>query len=288
MTSRCKKVWSALWLMALANFFALSVHAQTTHVVEVNGAQFNPSTVPNALVGDTLLLRFRDDYHTVYHEGVLLLGRAQFRNEEYSQTFSADGTYVYTDTRYNSTLTVTVSQPVNAAPTVNITNLALRVAIKAGSNVVLRASADDEDGSIRRVIFQYGVGTNLAALTNIIGTSTVSPYNITWTNPAAGRYLVRAQAYDNLEVFANSPRINLSLYTPFTNTLPAVTNVSGVSNLVFRFNTDTGLVYAVEVSTNLTNWSAITTNTATNSAIEVLDPNLSALSNRFYRIRLIP
>jgi hypothetical protein len=288
MTSRCK-VWCALGVALLVNLFATAEsHAQTTYTVELDGAHFTPASLPNLTAGDSVLLKFRDDYHTVYLDGVLLLGRAQFRNEQHLQTFSSDGTFVYNDTRYNTTLTVKVIQPVNAAPTVNITNLALRLAIKAGSNVVLRASADDEDGSIRRVVFQYGLGTNLAALTNIIGTSTASPYNITWTNPAAGRYLVRAQAYDNLEVFANSPRINLSLYTPFTNTLPAVTNVSGVSNLVFRFNTDTGLVYAVEVSTNLTNWSAITTNTATNSAIEVLDPNLSALSNRFYRIRLIP
>jgi cytoskeletal protein RodZ len=287
MTSRCK-VWCALWVALLVNLFAAGQGFATTWYVDV-GSSMSPSTLPSLVPGDSVTFRIHSDYHRLFMNGAVMFGGlALLNNQNFTQQFDSEGTFLITDERSNGTCNITVAQPVNAAPTVNITNLALRVAIKAGTNVVLRASADDEDGSIRRVIFQYGLGTNTAALTNIIGTSTVSPYNFTWTNPAAGRYLVRAQAYDNLEVFANSPRINLSLYTPFTNTLPAVTNVSGVSNLVFRFNTDTGLVYAVEVSTNLTNWSAITTNTATNSAIEVLDPNLSALTNRFYRIRLIP
>ncbi len=286
--TRCCKVWFALGVAFFALLGCSFRAAALTYSVDVNGAQFIPASLPNLTVGDTLFLKFKDDYHTVYHNGVLLLGQAQFKGQEYSQTFTTDGTYVYTDTRWNTTLTVTVIQPVNAAPTVSITNLALRVARPAGSNLVIQASADDEDGSIRRVIFHYGLGTNTTTVTNIIGTSTAAPYSITWSNPAAGKYLVRAQAYDNLEVFANSPRISLSLYTPFTNTLPAITNISGVSNLVFRFNSDTGLVYVTEVSGNLTNWTPFITNTATNSLIEVLDTNVTTLSNRFFRIRLVP
>ncbi len=287
MISRCK-VWCALWVVLLANLFAGEALAITTNVT-VTSSGFSPSALTVA-PGDTIVFTAAGSgFHKLLLDGADVFAGANIvSGQSLSRVFSTEGTFVMTKERSGGSCVITVFQQSNAAPTVNITNLALRLAIKAGSNVVLRASADDEDGSIRRVVFQYGVGTNLAALTNIIGTSTASPYNITWTNPTAGRYLVRAQAYDNLEVFANSPRINLSLYTPFTNTLPAVTNVSGVSNLVFRFNTDTGLVYAVEVSTNLTNWSAITTNTATNSAIQVLDPNLGALTNRYYRIRLIP
>jgi len=285
--TRCCKVWFALWVVLLVNFFALNGHAQTTYSLDV-GNTMVPGTLPNLIPGDSVLFKIKTTYHILYSNGQPMFGGvALFAGEERLQTFS-EGTYVITDTRTSGTCTITVAQPPNAAPTVSITNLALRVARPAGSNLVIQATADDEDGSIRRVIFHYGLGTNTTTVTNIIGTSTVSPYSITWSNPVAGKYLVRAQAYDNLEVFANSPRVALSLYTPFTNSLPGLTNISGVTNLVFQFNSDTGLVYVTEVSGNLTNWTPFITNTATNSLIEVLDTNVTTLSNRFFRIRLVP
>ncbi|HEY1170732.1 MAG TPA: hypothetical protein VGH19_05120 [Verrucomicrobiae bacterium] len=298
---RRNKVWFALWVMLLANLFAVAhALAQTTYTVDVNGAQFTPSSLPNLLVGDSVFIKIKDNYHTIYKDGTLLLGRPQFSGDEILQTFTSDGTFTYSDTRFGSTLTVTVVQPVNAAPSVSVTiptnHAAIAVTNSSGAtNIALRVNAEDGDanGSIRRVQFYYGTGTNVASLTNLIGTFTNSVntnntvFNFTWSNAVPGRYLLQARAYDNLEVFANSPRINLSLYTPFTNSLPAITNISGVDNLVIRFNANTGLVYVVEVSTNLTNWQPVTTNVATNSLIEVLDPNLD-LTNRFYRLRLVP
>jgi len=244
----------------------------------------------HALVpGDSVLFKIGRN-QILYSNGTPMFGGVLlFQGSEHLFTFSDEGTFVITSSYTpNAVCVISVVQPVNAAPTVNIANLALRVARPAGSNLVIQATADDEDGSIRRVIFHYGLGTNTTTVTNIIGTSTVSPYSITWSNPVAGKYLVRAQAYDNLEVFANSPRVALSLYTPFTNSLPGLTNISGVTNLVFQFNSDTGLVYVTEVSGNLTNWTPFITNTATNSLIEVLDTNVTTLSNRFFRIRLVP
>ena len=48
---------------------------------------------------------------------------------------------------------------------------------------------------------------------------------------------------------------------------------------------DTGVVYAIDVSSNLTGWSALTSGMLTVSPLEVLDPSASNASTRFYRAR---
>lgn len=300
MTSRCKKVWCALWLAMLANLFVtVSSHAQTTYPLDI-GNTMVPSVLPNLVVGDRVQFKIKTTYHVLYMNGQPLFGGvAVFSGQEFYQTFNTEGTFQITDSRTSGTCIITVTQPVNAAPTVSLnipTNRAAIAVTNSMTNLTLRANAEDEDtnGSVRRVQFYYGVGTNTANLTNLIGTFTNSAntnntvFNFVWTNARPGRYLLQSRAYDNKEVYANSTRVNLSLYTPFTNTLTSITNISSVKNLVFRFNTDTGLVYVVEASTNLTNWAPILTNTATNSFIQVLDTNVNSLTNRMYRVRLVP
>jgi len=278
--------------VALLALLGVSFHAgaATTYSVDVSGAQFlpNPSPLPTVFVGDTVIFKIKNDYHTISLNGNLLLGRAQFNGEEIPQTYTIDGTYVYIDSRYNTSFSVTVVQPANAAPIVNLTFPTNHTAILVTNlmtNITLRAEASDDDGTIRRVEFRYGVTTNLASLTNLVGTSSNAPYNFVWTNALPGRYLVQARAYDNLEVFANTLRFTLNLYTPFTNTLPVLTNST---QYVFTHNADTNLVYVSEYSTNLTNWTPFVTNVATNNIVQVLDPNTNNFTNLFYRVRLLP
>jgi hypothetical protein len=49
-----------------------------------------------------------------------------------------------------------------------------------------------------------------------------------------------------------------------------------------------GCKYAVEVSTNLQQWTAIKTNTATDGSFDFLDSGSVGRSQRFYRARLVP
>lgn len=293
MTSRCK-VWAALWLVLLANFFAAaSSHAATYYVDSatymVPDALPNANTPANIIPGDIVVFKIGRNQTLSMNGSPMFGGALLFQGTEHAQTFNEEGVFdISSSYSIYAYCRITVTRPVNAAPSVSITNLALRIARPLGSNVTFHASASDEDGTITKVEFRQFWVSNGVPVTNVLSTSTVAPYTYVWSNSVPGKYEIQARAYDNLAVFANSPRINLSLYTPFTNTLPAITNVSGVDNLVFRFNTDTGLVYVIEVSTNLVNWNSILTNTATNNFIEVLDPNLSALTNRFYRLRLVP
>ncbi len=278
--------------VALLALLTLTFRAEaaTTYPVDVSGAQFlpTPSPLPNLVVGDSVLFKIKNDYHSITLNGTLLLGRIQFSGEEILQTYTTDGTYVYVDSRYGTSFSVVVVQPANAAPIVNLTiptNHAAILVTNLMTNITLRAEASDDDGTIRRVEFRYGVTTNLASLTNLVGTASNAPYSFVWSNALPGRYLVQARAYDNLEVFANSLRFTLNLYTPFTNTLPVLTNST---QYVFTHTADTNLVYVSDYSTNLTNWTPFVTNVATNKIVQVLDKNTNNFTNIFYRVRLLP
>lgn len=79
--------------------------------------------------------------------------------------------------------------PYNQLPDPTITAPAAGMNYISGQNVEITATATDADGSIAKVEFYQG--------TTLIGQSTVSPYTITWTNPAVGAYDITAKAYDN-------------------------------------------------------------------------------------------
>lgn len=292
MISRCKAwfVWGFAFLALLTSGFR--AQAATTYSVDV-AQTFSPTTL-SILAGDIVTFNIQQyQPHTLSVNGTVI-GAGLVTGNQVSYTFSTDGTFTVSDSFRGATMTVTVVQPVNAAPSVGLiapTNRASILVTNATTNITLRAEASDEDGSVRRVEFRYGVGTNIANLTNLIGTFTNSvntnntAFNVLWTNVAPGRYLIQARAYDNLEVFANSTRFVLNLYTPFTNTLPVLTNTT---QYVFTFNATTNLVYVSELSTNLTNWTAFTTNTATNNIVQVIDANTNNYTNVFYRVRLLP
>lgn len=266
--------------------------AATTYPVDVTQT-FSPTSL-SLLAGDVVIFNIQQySPHTLAVNGTVI-GAGMVPGDKVSYTFSADGTFTVSDTFRGATMTVTAVQPINAAPAVNLTiptNNAAILVTNVMTNITLRANAGDEDGSIRRVEFRFGVGTNNASLTNLIGTFTNSvntnntAFNLVWSNAVPGRYLVQARAYDNLEVFANSVRFTLNLYTPFTNTLPVLTNST---QYVFTHTADTNLVYVSEYSTNLTNWTPFVTNVATNKVVQVLDPNTNNFTNLFYRVRLLP
>lgn len=292
MISRCK-AWF-VWGFAFLALLTLGFRAQAATTFTVNVAQsFSPTSL-SLTNGDTVIFRIQQYLpHTLAVNGTVI-GSGMVPGNQVSYNFSSDGTYTVSDTFRGATMTITVVQLQNAAPTVGLvapTNRASILVTNATTNITLRAEASDEDGSVRRVEFRYGVGTNIANLTNLIGTFTNSvntnntAFNVLWTNVAAGRYLVQARAYDNLEVFANSTRFVLNLYTPFTNSLPKLTNST---QYVFTFNATTNIVYVSELSTNLTNWTAFTTNTATNNIVQVIDANTNNYTNVFYRVRLLP
>jgi len=75
------------------------------------------------------------------------------------------------------------------SPTVSITVPANHASYVTPATISLTANAADADGSITRVEFRNG--------TTLIGLVTVSPYTFSWTNVAAGTYIITAVATDN-------------------------------------------------------------------------------------------
>jgi len=109
--------------------------------------------------------------------------------------YAAPGTYTVTLVVHDgelasapATTTVTIIG-VNQPPSVTLTSPSSGTPFEAPATVPLAASASDFDGTIQRVEFHNGA--------TLLGVDSVVPYSFAWTGVAAGRYTVRAVAYDN-------------------------------------------------------------------------------------------
>jgi hypothetical protein len=80
--------------------------------------------------------------------------------------------------------------PVDVPPSVALSSPANGAAAMAPTNIVLQASSTTTDGLVATVKF--------FANTNLVGTSTKAPYQVTWDNPAPGLYQLYALASDTL------------------------------------------------------------------------------------------
>lgn len=145
---------------------------------------------------------------------------------------------------------------INVNPTVNITSPTNNAIFNAGSNITLNAAAADADGTVSKVEFFYGSVS--------IGTSTVSPYSITWNTVPAGTHKLTAVATDNKAAFTTSSVITVvinAVQSPYGGTprpIPGKIEVedydNGGSGVAFTDNTSAneGAVYrtdAVDIET---------------------------------------
>jgi hypothetical protein len=92
-------------------------------------------------------------------------------------------------------ITVTVNPapppppPPNQAPTVSLTDPADGDTFTAPATITLQATADDADGTVKKVDFFHG--------TTLLGTDEASPYEFTWSDVGPGNYSLTAVATDN-------------------------------------------------------------------------------------------
>ncbi len=111
-------------------------------------------------------------------------------------------------------ITITGTGPVNQAPTVSLDAPADNSTYTFGSSVSLKAAASDTDGTISKVEFYAG--------TTLIGTDDSEPYEITWTQPAAGTYSLKAKAYDNNSASTESAAVTIIVNPVNSGTGPAL------------------------------------------------------------------
>ena len=148
-----------------------------------------------------------------FYKGATKIGEDLTSPYSYVQTESTAGTYSYTaraidncSGQGNSTaVSVTVNTPcgTNVAPSVSISQPANNSTATSGTNLQINASATDSDGSISQVQFYNG--------TNLLGTSTSSPYSYIYTSIPAGTYTFTAKATDNCGAVTTSSVITVTV-----------------------------------------------------------------------------
>ena len=160
-----------------------------------------------------------------------------------SMTGVASGTYqltaVATDSdgvrSTSSPVSVTVSGSTNKPPAVSLTSPAPSSTFTAGASITLAATASDSDGTVTRVEFYRG--------STLIGSDTSSPYSYSWTNVAAGSYLLTARAVDDDGAMQTSAGANITVSTAvvatptkvlFTASADHATNVSSYTVAIYR------------------------------------------------------
>ena len=96
--------------------------------------------------------------------------------------------------------------PPNAAPSVSITSPAPNSSFTAPANTTIGASAADSDGAVVRVDF--------LASGNFIGSDTSAPYQVAWSNVAAGTYTLTARATDDDGAVTTSSGVTVTVSAP--------------------------------------------------------------------------
>lgn len=166
--------------------------------------------------------------------------------------------------------------PLNAPP-----QIALNAPLGGGTfvspgTVAIQASASDADGSVAKVEFFDG--------SLKLGETTVSPFAFLWRNPDFGPHTLSARATDNLGAATVSAPVGISV-TQLD--LEAPTLSAGNGGAQFQFPGQNGASYVLEASSDLTHWFPLSTNTAVNGQVQIIDP-LPPTDKRFYRVRLWP
>jgi hypothetical protein len=176
--------------------------------------------------------------------------------------------------------TNSISLIVNALPSVGITAPTNGAVFAAPWSGTIQANASDTDGSVTNVTF-FSDATPLGSIAN-----PPANFNFGVTNLGSGPHTLTAQAKDNRGSTTTSAGININVLAPVAITLGAVQRPSP-SSFQFNYSASVGLTYIVQRSVNLSNWVALSTNTAASSPVVFLDPTASA-SPAFYRVQLKP
>ncbi|MFM9911822.1 MAG: ExeM/NucH family extracellular endonuclease [Chitinophagaceae bacterium] len=102
--------------------------------------------------------------------------------------YNTEDTDINLDKRIQN-LSVRQDSILNISPIVMIISPANGTEFSTGSNITVKVTASDPDGTITRVVFYEG--------NNKLGEDSVAPYQFTGNNVPAGNYSVTARAFDN-------------------------------------------------------------------------------------------
>ena len=163
---------------------------------------------------------------------------------------------------------------VDALPSVSITNPAANAKFRAPANIALMTDANDTDGSVTNVQFFSGA--------SLLGGTVIAPYDFTVSNVPAGNYSFTAKAVDNRGLATTSGVVNLFVFTNAILTSPVQLPDGQFQLTILGIS---GQTYATEASTNLQDWTSLTTNVAPANSFDITDSTSTNILQRFYRAR---
>lgn len=175
----------------------------------------------------------------------------------------AAGNYTLTararDNRGGTTTSAGVPIEVNAPPTIQITNPTPGASFQAPATIVLEADAQDSDGSVASVSYFAGA--------TLIGTATVTPYSLTWSDVPAGNYSLTARATDNRGLAATSTPVTLTV-TGSSGTTPTLTTTYTPSGILLAWGV-TGFQLQYKLDLGAASWTDWAQDTRTLTQITV-------------------
>ena len=155
------------------------------------------------------------------------------------------------------------------APIIMVTNPVNGTVIAPSSSITLGAKITTNGKIIKKVEFYNG--------TTLLGSTTLTPYSLTWSNVQAGAKSVFARAYYGANSSADSAVVNFTVANPVVAKL----STQG-TNLLLSWTGGTGN-FQVQVATNLASavWQNYGT-AGTNTGLVITHSNRAA----FYRVSL--
>ena len=121
-----------------------------------------------------------------------------------SQLLSAKVRDVAGRTAASSTVGVTITSA--SVPSVALMAPSSGSTFALPTSISISANASESGATIAKVDF-YANG-------NLIGTKTIAPFSITWSNPSAGGYSLSAKATDNVGAVATSANVSITVLPP--------------------------------------------------------------------------
>jgi len=214
--------------LCTAVFSQVSVSTSSLPVVNITSPSNNAVILPGSVTINATATEAGGTISKVeFYNGSTLLGTSTASPYSYTWTNVSAGTYSLTAKAYDNANVTAISSPVSItvdhAPTVSITAPATGAVYQAPGTINLTVNAADTDGTISKVEY-YKSGTTL------IGTSTTSPFSLTWSSVAAGTYSVTAKAYDNYNAATTSSAISIKVNAAPTISISSPTTGTTYNN----------------------------------------------------------
>jgi len=172
--------------------------------------------------------------------------------------------------------TPNTAPPPPPTPTVNITAPTNGAVFAAPANVTITADASVSPGSVTNVQFFAGA--------NSVGSKQTGPFAITANGLGAGSYSLTAVATAG-GISTTSAPVSINVVTAVNTSLSAAAATAN-NQFVFSYSSTPGLRYEVDISSNLFNWTPVSTNVATGNPSFFTNP-ISGDGN-FYRVGRLP